>query len=1041
MQIVKLDSHVRIGVLLTVFALATLLLVMTQASPALATGSTDLSFQDDSYEFSVDENTAAGTVVGTVIAADSDEDPLTYSVGGTDAVVFEEMFAVNTSTGEITVKSGATINYESGKTTYRINVQVTDGKDDSGTEQAEPTTDAIVPVAIRIVNIDEPGTATLSTTSPQVGVELSATLSDPDGRRGGIYKSWWSRANNASGPFFTTPEDFRESFRSRRYTPKEADQYKYIKFTVYYFDRTCARVYSTSTGNPDRCAKVAEVVSENRVADEDGQIVVQQVANTPATGDVQVTGGLQVGNKLTGDVNNIEDANGIQSLRNGLSLLTWRWFRVDPTTGEETHVDSWVHGGTYWWVRKIHSDDRGKALQARVSFRDDYGNWETLRSPLISIPAPLNTVATGRPVVMGDPQVGERLSVDVSAIADADGITTRSLTYLWFANDGTKDVSVAEETIGSTYTPGPDDVGKNVMVQAVFTDAFGYTEVLTSVPTAPVTEEGKEKGAPRTQARGEGNSAATGAPTITGKANVGQTLAADTSAISDAEGTDNAIFSYQWLADDIDIKDSTSSSYKILDVDLGKAITVKVTFNDDAGHPESLTSEATTAVEPSLLTASIQNVPSSYYYGRPEFTFELHFSEEFTVSYRTLKDSAFTVTGGKILNARRLDPPNNIQWEISVKPQVDTGVSFHLPVTTDCASQGAICTGEGKKLSEALDFTVAGPVDPPDPQENSPASRVPTISGTVRVLETLTAATTDISDADGIFFATFSYQWLADGTEISGATSSTYTLAETDEGKRIRVRVSFTDSADNLESLTSAETVAVMAKANSPATGSPGISGILSTGETLTVDTSGISDADGMSNPTFGYQWIRHDKATHTDADIIGATGSTYTVTADDEGKGIRVRVSFTDDENNIESRTSHTLMAAPVPDVPGEIIELDDEEPPPLTASVANYPSSHDGGSTFTFELSFSENFPLSYKTLLKPAAFTVTGGHLVSVRRMDPPKNIKWRIYIRPSVNTGVTINMPFTTDCASEGAICTEDGRMLSTALEVTIPGPID
>ena len=52
-------------------------------------------------------------------------------------------------------------------------------------------------------------------------------------------------------------------------------------------------------------------------------------------------------------------------------------------------------------------------------------------------------------------------------------------------------------------------------------------------------------------------------------------------------------------------------------------------------------------------------------------------------------------------------------------------------------------------------------------------------------------------DADGLTNATFSYQWLADDAEIAGATGSTYTLADTDEGKAIKVQVSFTDDEGN----------------------------------------------------------------------------------------------------------------------------------------------------------------------------------------------------------------------------------------------------
>ena len=79
--------------------------------------------------------------------------------------------------------------------------------------------------------------------------------------------------------------------------------------------------------------------------------------------------------------------------------------------------------------------------------------------------------------------------------------------------------------------------------------------------------------------------------------------------------------------------------------------------------------------------------------------------------------------------------------------------------------------------------------------------------------------------------------------------------------------------------------------ANTPATGVPTISGTAQVGETLTADTSGISDADGLSNVSYAYQWIRTDGG--TDAGIAGATDSTYTLTGDDQGKTIKLKVTF----------------------------------------------------------------------------------------------------------------------------------------------------
>ena len=94
----------------------------------------------------------------------------------------------------------------------------------------------------------------------------------------------------------------------------------------------------------------------------------------------------------------------------------------------------------------------------------------------------------------------------------------------------------------------------------------------------------------------QANTPATGAPTISGTAQVGQTLTAGTSGIADADGLDNVTYSYQWLADDTEINDATNSIYTVQASDNGKVIKVRVTFTDDAGYAESLTSEGTAAV-------------------------------------------------------------------------------------------------------------------------------------------------------------------------------------------------------------------------------------------------------------------------------------------------------------------------------------------------------------------------------------------------------------------------------------------------------------
>ena len=248
---------------------------------------------------------------------------------------------------------------------------------------------------------------------------------------------------------------------------------------------------------------------------------------------------------------------------------------------------------------------------------------------------------------------------------------------------------------------------------------------------------------------------------------------------------------------------------------------------------------------------------------------------------------------------------------------------------------------EGKAVKVRVNFTddagneeartsaATGAVAPPP---NTPATGAPTISGTAQVGETLTADTTGISDGDGLENAAFAYQWLADSAEIDGATASAYTLADADAGKAVKVRVSFTDDADNQETRTSDGTEAVQPLPNTPAEGAPAITGTARVGETLTVDTSGIQDAEGMDNATFTYRWMAGE------TDIPRATGATHTLTEDDEGLAIQVWVSFTDDVGNPEALTS-AATAAVAP-----------REPPPaprnLTATV-----NPDGSVTLSWE------------------------------------------------------------------------------------------
>ena len=994
----------------------------------------------DSYGFSLDENTESNTLVGTVAACEPHGDSLTYSVGGTDVAKFNKVFDLNASTGEITVKSGASPNYEA-YNSYSLTVTVTDAEDSS---------EATVPMSITVRNVDEPGIATLSTSWPQEGVQLRASLYDPDGLLGGVFRSMWSRANVATGPFFLTRDEFKRNNRKLYFTPNEDNRYKYLKFTIYYLDQTCPDVYSHTYvdrhGQP--CLKKAEVVSESLVANVDGLIIQRQAINTPATGNVRITtyGEMRVGRSLHGDVLNAQDEDGTQSLRGHLTKFSWQWFRIDPRTLAEERVRNPEYP-TWNWTYVVQDADRGKGIQARVSFLDDRGNTETLRSEIQLIPAPPNNAATGSPVITGTAQVGETLTADTDDIQDTDGIVTSTLNYQWFANDGTENTA-KESATSSTYTLVTDDEGKTITVQVVFNDEFGYTEALTSAPTASVAP--RDTSSQRSQ-RQNGPGITGTAPTIKGSP-----------ALSDS-GSD-----YEWTPDEtvqvtltfseevnVDTTDGTPS----IGIQLGATLdrnasytsgsgTTKLVFSytlaDDDGrhssmfvHGDSLmlndgtiTSASsgrdaalghTGAARASLAVAAIPNSAAT---GAPTISGTAQVGQMLTASTSGISDS--NGLANAIFTYQWIANDGTEDTDI----QDATGSTYTVGADDEGKAikvRVSFTDDGGNQETRTSDVTVAVAAIP-----NSAATGAPTISGTAQVGQMLTASTSGISDSNGLANAIFTYQWIAnDGTEdtdIQDATGSTYTVGADDEGKAIKVRVSFTDDGGNQETRTSDVTVAVAAIPNSAATGAPTISGTAQVGQMLTASTSGISDSNGLANAIFTYQWIANDGT--EDTDIQDATGSTYTVGADDEGKAIKVRVSFTDDGGNQEARTSAPTVAAA-------------SAPTPLTAAIHDAPESHDGQDAFKFELRFSEELGtgFSYKTL-RDHAFTVTGGTVVGARRLDSDSdtpNIRWEISVSPDSSADVTVELPATKDCDAQGAICTADGTMLSSPLKFIGKGP--
>ena len=118
-------------------------------------------------------------------------------------------------------------------------------------------------------------------------------------------------------------------------------------------------------------------------------------------------------------------------------------------------------------------------------------------------------------------------------------------------------------------------------------------------------------------------------------------------------------------------------------------------------------------------------------------------------------------------------------------------------------------------------------ITPVTSEQQRTATGLPTISGTPQVGQELTADVSGIADAFGLTNASYSYQWIRnDGNtdaDIEDATGSSYLLTSSEQGQTVQVKVTFTDNADNQETLTSIPTAEVAALTIPPIDQRPGI--------------------------------------------------------------------------------------------------------------------------------------------------------------------------------------------------------------------------
>ena len=317
------------------------------------------------------------------------------------------------------------------------------------------------------------------------------------------------------------------------------------------------------------------------------------------------------------------------------------------------------------------------------------------------------------------------------------------------------------------------------------------------------------------------NDPATGAPTISGTAQVGQTLTASTAGIEDPDGVPSSL-TYQWkryaangttLEANIGTDEST---YTLTESEEGKKVKVEVSFTDDGGSSEGpLVSAAYPASQSQRVgSAPVVNTPPTAANGTVttnEDTDHTFAADDF--SYADSEDNpleSVKITGLPTAGAGTLTLDGTaivsgaLPEAVAAADLTASKLKYSPPANANGTGYASFTFKVNDGTADSAEYTITINVTP----VNDPATGTPTISGTAQVGETLTASTASIADVEGVP-GSLNYQWIrvgADGTSNPtdiGGNSNTYLLTEADFGKRIKVRVDFTDGQGGAESRTS----------------------------------------------------------------------------------------------------------------------------------------------------------------------------------------------------------------------------------------------
>lgn len=488
--------------------------------------------------------------------------------------------------------------------------------------------------------------------------------------------------------------------------------------------------------------------------------------------------------------------------------------------------------------------DVGNTLRCVVTASNTAGDRIVNSANTIPVPA-ISPTNTALPTISGTAQVGQTLVVSQGVWGGSQPIT---YSYQW--QRGTTNITNATT---NSYTLVLTDVGNRFRCKVTATNAAGSNFVFTA-STAIVPQVAPTN---------------TSLPVINGTISVGLTINVTSGTWI---GSPTIQYSYQWLRNSTPITGSTTNGYTILPTDVGSVLACQVRASNTAGF-----STATSAPTPTIQQAS---APSN--------------SALPVISGTAIVGQILTVSNGTWTGTAPIN--YTYQWLRGSTSIPGATANTYTVVIADTLNT-LTCRVTATNVSGAVPATASIGIVPAVLAANV---ILPLVSGTVEIGKTISTTTGTWTGTPTI---TYSYQWQRGTTDITGATSSTYTIQLADSSSQLRCKVIASNPAGNSTPVFSLSTITVPLPSLPSNSIPPAITGTVSVGQTLTTSNGTWT---GTGPFTYSYQWLSGNSA------ITNATNNQYTVQLSDVGKTITVTVTATNASGNRSANSFPTVVVPP---------------------------------------------------------------------------------------------------------------------------------